>query len=172
MIVRIKGSKFDASNIFRDERVSILWRIAGGLSTVAICLVISGCGSGLARVSGQVTMDGEPLRGGSGNVRVTVQFQPANGVGSTAIGLADENGNYALATGSQAGIPPGDYLITCTAVELVQPKNASFAAGSRRITDPKYANANTSGLSFTVQPGKNQFDIPLTGPANTGRSGS
>ena len=32
----------------------------------------------------------------------SVRFQPANGVGPSAVGLADENGNYMLATGSQS----------------------------------------------------------------------
>ena len=36
--------------------------------------------------------------------------------------------------------------------------------GGRAITDPKYASAKTSGLKFTVQPGKNEFNIPLTSP--------
>jgi hypothetical protein len=134
--------------------------------------MLSGCGNGLAQVSGQVTLDGQPLRGGAGDIRVTVQFQPTSGVGSTAIGLADEDGNYSLATGSQDGIPPGEYLVTCTASELLPATAASSTRGSRRISDPKYANAKTSGLSFTVQPGKNTFDIPLTSPAKTARSGS
>lgn len=133
-----------------------------------LCSALSGCGNGLAQVSGQVMLDGQPVRGGAGGTRVTVQFQPANGVGSTAIGLADENGNYTLATGSQDGIPPGEYVVTCSASELIQ--KAGAAAGSRPISDPKYANAKTSGLKFTVQPGSNEFNIPLESPAKGPRS--
>jgi hypothetical protein len=147
-------------------------RIAAALTASAVCLLLSGCGNGLARVSGQVTLDGQPIRAGAGNVRVTVQFQPANGTGSTAIGLADENGNYSLATGSQDGIPPGDYLVTCTASELLPATAGSSTRGSRRISDPKYANAKTSGLQFTVQPGNNAFDIPLVSSAKSARTGS
>jgi hypothetical protein len=147
-------------------------RIAGALAVAAVCLFLGGCGNGLAQVSGQVTLDGQPIRAGAGDVRVTVQFQPVDGVGSTAIGLADENGIYSLATGSQDGIPPGDYLVTCTASELLPAAAGSSARGSRRISDPKYANAKTSGLSFSVQPGKNTFNIPLMSPAKSVRSGS
>ena len=139
-----------------------LLRCALSLSMfTAMCLSLSGCGNGLAKVSGQVTLDGQPLRGGNGNVRVTVQFQPASGVGSTAIGLADENGIYILGTGSKTGIPPGEYFVTCSAQELVPTKTAQNMNGVRQVTDAKYANAKTSGLKFTVEPGKNQFDIPL-----------
>jgi hypothetical protein len=136
-------------------------------NVLAICLFllvsagISGCGSGLAQVSGLVTLDGEPLRGGSGDTRVTVQFQPAGGNGSTAIGLADENGQYTLGTGAQTGIPTGEYLVSCSASRLVTAKDGKTPAGARRITDPKYANAKTSGMRFTVAPGNNVFDIAL-----------
>jgi hypothetical protein len=141
------------------------------LALSAVCLLFSGCGDGLAQVSGQVTLDGQPLRGGTGDVRVTVQFQPADGVGTTAIGLADEDGNYTLGTGSKDGIPPGEYLVTCTASELVR-TNPSAAPSSRRITDPKYANANTSGLSVSVAPGNNNFDIPLQSAGKATGSGT
>ena len=138
------------------------WQFARWLCTILIAAVVSGCGSGLAQISGVVTVDGQPLRGGAGDTRVTVQFQPAGGVGSSAIGLADENGVYSLGTGAKTGIPPGDYLVSCSASRLVPGQG-----GARRITDPKYANAKTSGLTCTVQPGRNEYDIALVSPAPT-----
>jgi hypothetical protein len=140
------------------------------LVAALFCAAIAGCGNGLAQVSGLVTVDDQPLHGGNGNVRVTVQFQPANGVGPTAMGLADENGKYTLSTGSQSGIKPGDYVVSCAAEELVTGK--SGVTGARQITDPKYASAKTSGLRFTVQAGKNELNIPLKSPPKTAqRSG-
>jgi hypothetical protein len=127
---------------------------------------LSGCGNGFARVSGQVTLDGQPLRAGS-DTRVTVKFQPAGGAGPSAVGLVDENGNYTLSTGSQAGLPPGEYLVVCSASQLVKTAGAKTAQGARRITDPKYDNPSTSGLRFTVQSGKNEFNIPLQSPRET-----
>lgn len=118
---------------------------------------LTGCGDGLARVSGQLTLDGEPLRAQPGKVRVSVRFQPESGVGPIAVGLADENGNYTLGTGSKTGILPGDYLVTCSASEVLT--NSKSLA--RELTDPKYGNPKTSGLRYTVQPGKNGFNIPL-----------
>ena len=159
---------------FRRERVWFaLWRLYAILSFTAICVALPGCGNGLAQVSGQVTVDGQPLRGGSGDVRVTVKFQPASGIGPTAIGIADENGNYSLGTGSQTGIPAGEYVVTCSASELVRQKDSQAVIGGRQITDQKYADGRTSGLKFTVQPGNNEFNIPLIStPKATSRPGT
>jgi hypothetical protein len=125
------------------------------LALTAICaalLAFGGCGNGLSQVTGLVTLDGQPLHGGKGDTRVTVQFQPIDGVGANAVGLADEEGKYKIATGSQTGIRPGDYYVTCAV--------STLKAGGP-VADPKYANAKTSGLKITVQSGKNEFNIPL-----------
>jgi hypothetical protein len=145
---------------------TIPWRIAAALAASAACLALSGCGNGLAQVSGQVTVDGQPLRS-SEDVRVVVQFQPVSAAGTTSVGLVDENGNYVLGTGSQTGIPPGEYYVCCSGTELIRAKGSRDVQGGRAIADPKYASAKTSGLKFTVQPGKNEFSIPLTSPPKT-----
>src|SRR5215212_5563085 len=88
---------------FALRRVFALAAIGAGL------LALGGCGNGLAQVTGLVTLDGQPLHGGKGDTRVTVQFQPVDGVGANAVGLAGEDGRYKIATGSQTGIRPGDY---------------------------------------------------------------
>jgi len=137
------------------------------LSLVAVAL--AGCGSNLSEVTGLVTLNGEPLRGGNG-VRGTVYFQPATGEGTTAVGLLDENGEYSLSSGSQAGVAPGEYLVACSATQLIRTKDGN-AAGGKRLTGAKYANALTSGLKFTVVPGKNQFDLELSaGPSTAGQN--
>jgi hypothetical protein len=127
---------------------------------------LNGCGNGLSHVSGQVTLDGQPLRGG-GDVRATVKFQPASGTGPAAMALVDGNGNYSLSTGSQVGVPPGDYVVACSASQLVKTSGTSAPQGAHRITDPKYDNPSTSGLKFTVQSGKNEFNIPLQSAPKT-----
>jgi hypothetical protein len=144
-----------------DKRVLVVWRAAGFLLLLAICLSLTGCGNGLAQVSGQVTVDGQPLRGGKGDVRVTIQFRPTDGIGAAAVGLADEYGHYMLATGSQAGIRPGDYFVSCSQSVLGKPKSPS------ETPDPKYANAGTSGLKFTVEPGKNEINLSLDSAKKT-----
>jgi hypothetical protein len=136
------------------NRTCASWRIAGVLTVCAACLAATGCSDGLGRVSGQVSLDGQPIRAGKDGARVTVQFFPANGVGPNGVGLADENGIYTIGMGSKFGVPPGDYIVTCYVSEPA-------AATSKRIADPKYGNAKTSDLRLSVQSGKNQFDIPL-----------
>src|SRR4051812_10483778 len=77
-------------------------------------LMLSGCGNGLSKVSGQVTIDGQPIDGSKGSAFVLVQFTPVNGKGANGTGLADENGRYSVVTGSQTGVSPGEYYVTCT----------------------------------------------------------
>ena len=138
-----------------------LWYLASACVVAATCAALGGCSNGLAQVSGQVTLDGQPVHGGKGDTRVTVQLQPADGVGATAVGLADESGNYTIATGSQAGIKPGEYYVSCSVSTL-------GVAGP--VADPKFANTKTSGLKLTVQPGKNEYNIPLQSPAKKSRA--
>jgi hypothetical protein len=142
---------------FDNRRRSSCRQIATLVSLLLIPAAFTGCGDGLARVSGQLTLDGQPLGAQPGKVRVSVRFQPESGVGPIAVGLADENGYYTLGTGSKTGILPGDYLVTCSASEVL----TNSKALARELTDPKYGNPKTSGLRYTVQPGKNEFNIPL-----------
>jgi hypothetical protein len=138
-----------------------LWPIVfGGMLCAATLGVSGGCGNSLASVAGKVTLDGEPIRGGE-DVRATVYFNPAGSGGVAAVGLVDENGEYRLATGSEAGVPPGEYKVTFTAAQLVR-NAAGGAPGGKRISPPRYAVADTSGLSFTVEPGSNTYDLVLS----------
>jgi hypothetical protein len=144
----------------RDQSTTRLRRVAGLLVVSLSFVALNGCGNGLAQVSGQVTLDGNPLRAGKDVARVTVQFLPADGQGANGVGLADENGVYRIGTGSQFGVRPGDYLVTC----FVSPLDRASPTA-----DPKFGNAKTSGLRFTVQPGKNEFSIPLQSAAKNVR---
>lgn len=134
------------------------------LGVVLTCALmqLTGCGNDLARVTGTITVDGEVLRAAP-DLKVTVLFQPNSG-GTPAVGIVDEDGQYQLSTGSQQGIVPGDYSITCTATQIIPSKTPGGTPGGRRITDPKYAAAKSSGLRFTVLDGDNQFDIALESP--------
>ncbi len=137
----------------------ILPRGVGLLFLFAVVAATTGCGNGLPQVAGQVTLDGQPVKGGKEGARVLIQFLPANGVGPNGVGLADENGNYNVGTGSKFGVPPGDYLVTCSVSES---SKASAAAANHNVADPKFGDAKTSGLRCTVASGRNRFDIPLT----------
>lgn len=125
--------------------------------------LLTGCGSSLSQVSGVVTLDGEPLRG-SEQIQGTVFFQPASGDGTSAAGLVDEQGNYFISSGSQEGVVPGEYVVTISATEIVPSKAPGGTPTGKRISDPKYASAKTSGLRFTVLEGSNEFDISIESP--------
>jgi len=153
-------SQCDPTNHFAEMTMSsitsprslIIHRVLALVAMAVVSVALPGCGNGLAQVTGQVTLDGQPIHGGKGDTRVTVQFLPVDGVGVNGVALADEEGYYRMATGSQGGVKPGDYYVTCS-VSTLKPGSISV--------DPKYANARTSGLKFTVQPGKSEFNIPL-----------
>jgi hypothetical protein len=133
------------------------------------CVLLTGCGNGLSQVTGTVTLDGQPLTAGENGARVTVQFFPASGVGPNGVGVVDESGYYKIGTGSQFGVPAGEYNVTCSVGFNLPPGSTAKPRGA----DPKFSNAKTSGLRFTVEPGKNQFDIPLTSAAKSpGRTGT
>lgn len=135
------------------------WRLVPCAVSVLIAFSLSGCGSDLSQVSGVVTLDGQPLRGGD-DIRATVTFQPTSNAGTTAVGLLNENGQYRLSTGSEEGVLPGEYYVTCSATQLVRGRDGR-SVGGRRITPRNYASTKTSGFKFTVVPGDNEYDLAL-----------
>jgi hypothetical protein len=115
-----------------------------------------------ASVEGRVNFQGKPLAG------ATVGFHPAKG--KAVVARTDEQGRY-----SAAVVPAGELRVT---VAVVQPKPAvpPKDAKPRKDTDKppekpipprfiaipkKYGDPNTSGLTVTLQKGKNVFDIEL-----------
>ena len=131
------------------------------LTAITLCLLTSGCGNGLSSVSGVVTVDGEPFQVGE-NVKATVYFQSASGGGAGGVGILNENGEYTLSTGSQNGIEPGNYLVTFSATEIVPSRSKGGTPTGKRVSNPKYASAKTSGLSFEVKRGSNEYNIELS----------
>jgi len=121
--------------------------------------LLMGCGSGLADVSGTVTYDGKPLAGG-GDVRGTVTFARADGLGTPAVGILDENGRYELSTGAEKGAVPGAYMVAISATRVIIPEGGGTPSG-RPITPRHYASAKASRLSAEVESGSNTFDFAL-----------
>jgi len=133
----------------------------------ALLATISGCGNSLSKVSGQVTMAGEPIAGGDG-VRATVYFYPEGGIGTPAIGILDSDGRYEIATGSQTGMEPGAYVVTISATQIIPSKGGGAPSG-RRITAPKYGDPKQSGFRVEVGKGSNEFDFDLEPPVKQRR---
>ena len=123
----------------------------------ALALVLAGCGGGHpATVGGTVMLDGKPLT--TGNVTF---FSPATGI--TAYGSIQPNGRYTLQTGSDHGLPVGEYTVTVVATEPVStptdPRESPVPP--KLITPPKYNDPALSGLKFTIKTGSNGIDLSL-----------
>jgi hypothetical protein len=85
-----------------------------GAALLVSLIALAGCGDGMARVKGQVTLNGNPVEGGKNGAYVIVQFHPANGTGPTGAAVLDESGRYTMGTGSHYGVVPGEYVVACT----------------------------------------------------------
>jgi hypothetical protein len=137
-------------------------RTKAGLA-LALCATLavvgSGCGGAYdASVSGEVTLDGNPVPRG------TVTFSPTQG-GPTAYGQIEEDGDYYVQTGTESGLPVGEYQVTVVAEE--PPAVTRTAAGGpppsgKSITPEWYRLKDSSGLKYTVESGSNRIDLKLS----------
>ena len=120
---------------------------------IALLLPLAGCGgrSDLpprAKVSGVVTLDGQPLTIG------LVQFSPdqsKDNKGPVAVGQIDSTGHYQLTTDRQGGDGAvlGFHKIRVEARE--QPKNEMDTLPAS-LVPRKYLHPDTSGLTAEVKP--------------------
>jgi Carboxypeptidase regulatory-like domain len=124
------------------------------LATGVIAAAIIGCsGDGRSSVAGKVTgADGAPIVGATIIAR-------SGETGASASGETGSDGSYELG-GSKPGdgVPPGNYAVRVVG----QRKSMQDDAGSAAKVPARYSSQDTSGLSFTVEPGEaKQFDIKL-----------
>jgi hypothetical protein len=121
-------------------------------------VAVVGCGGTYdATVSGMVTLDGNVVPRG------TVAYQPVAG-GPAAYGPIAEDGSYTIRTGSEQGLPSGEYAVTVTANEppaVQQTASGGPPPPGKPITPPWYRSKDMSGLRFTVESGANEFNLEL-----------
>jgi hypothetical protein len=141
----------------------VLW-----LATAVLLTAVIGCNSKekLYRVTGQVTIDGQPAPTG-----VRVNFEPTDAGGQVASGLVDEAGNYTLYTGSEGreGAVPGSYKVYLApsydtdAYMEGPPGRPSGIPGvpSAGPIPEEYLAAGTSPLTVEVGQSANQIDITI-----------
>ena len=119
---------------------------------VAVCCV-AGCGGGdLGRVSGTVTLDGQPL------ADALVSFYPEDG--RPSMGTTDADGNYDLSfTPTEAGAMIGNHIVRITVAQV----EGEGEEGGRLPKETIPAKYNSkSELKAEVKPGKNRnvnFDL-------------
>jgi len=146
--------------VMRFNSVGILrgYRSAGAIGSI-VALCICGCGGAYdASVSGIVTLDGNAVPRG------TVTYSPLQ-PGPPAYGEIAEDGSYSVRTGTEDGLPQGEYQVTVTAEE--PPANARTAAGGpppsgKAITPVWYRLKDSSGLKYMVESGSNTIDLKLS----------
>lgn len=123
--------------------------------TFVLIASIAGCGSGRPKVvpvSGQVLMNGKPLTGSSGFVRV----QPADGRAATG-DINKEDGTFTLTTFEPGdGCMPGTHPAAVIVNVSVGPKVIS-------LIPEKYSDAKTSGLQVAIDKKTDSLKIELTG---------
>jgi hypothetical protein len=139
------------------NRLSIsAWiRRAMALSVLATVLV-AGCGAPTGDISGLVTYNGEPLPSG------VVSFVAEQGRNRDKVKLAGitSDGKYEIQR-----CLCGEVRIGVQTPPAIKGRFAGAGIPTIEIP-PQYADPDTSGLTYTVQPGPQSFDIKLTGKAN------
>jgi hypothetical protein len=147
--------------------------------TLLVILIATGCSgdSRVSKVSGTVTLDGEPIG------KAAVAFVPVDG-GRPAFGITDADGEYELTTfASGDGALIGSHVVTITPADDEPEVSAqdisdgeddslnSVVAEFKPKKRPKrrsripelYSDQDTSGLAFDVQQGKeNIADFSLS----------
>lgn len=132
--------------------------LAVAVLAVLLTGLLTGCGGGgLAPVKGQlVTPDGKPAKELAG-CTVVFEGKTADGRATGATGEVDDEGRFELTTTKAGdGAPVGSNRVS------INPR----WRGSSERADPlpaldKYLNAETSGLTVDVKPGRND-DVKLT----------
>jgi hypothetical protein len=114
-----------------------------------IAIFLAGCG-GAGTVTGEVTLDGTPLKEG------LITFHPAD-PGPTAYGQV-KAGEFNLSTGQKASVPPGKYKVTVSASTIPEMGTKQEA---KLLTPAKYAKPDTSGLEAEVKSGSNRFKFEM-----------
>jgi hypothetical protein len=127
--------------------------VAGVGVCLMVCLFLVGCGSSrtLGRVGGQVSLDGKPC----GGMMVVFACPEQRAFITAEVG---NDGRYAVQMAEGHGLPLGTYEVT---IRAAPPKSWDRPPAMIPIPN-RYRDPKTSGLSFTVVEGENQFDIPMT----------
>lgn len=111
-------------------------------------------------------MDGQPVEGAP-DLYATVSFFNQSGGGAPATGIVGPGGKYSLLTGTQATLPPGDYLISILVRKIHPPKTGGGMPISEQLSAEKYADPRQSGLQATVTPGSNALDFDVQSAPNS-----
>lgn len=139
-------------------------RILLGFALLAVFLALPGCGSRRSVVTGKVSYeDGTPVEAGSVIGEATV-----DGKLVAAQGTIKKDGSFTWGGDREGdGALPGTYKV------IVVPESLSeyqLAQGQNPAVDGKYTRYETSGLSFEVKEGRNEFNITVSRPKDKAKA--
>ena len=124
-------------------------------------LLVSGCGRApddIGRVSGKVTLDGQPLP------NATVIFSPTT-AGNQSVAITDANGEYSLLHSAKTrGAEPGEHRVTISTFSKGDPDgDPPVSKTAERVP---YRYNLRSELTASVERGNNavHFDLDSHGP--------
>lgn len=127
-----------------------------------VALSAVGCGSGTSGVSGKVTMNGQPVTGGS------LTFSPIStggtDAGKPAAGNVQSDGSYVLGTDSEKdGAAAGRYKVLYSAPAAKYPDGVEPQPGMQPTYSP-FQNMIPKTAEVEVKSGSNTIDIELVPP--------
>ncbi len=131
---------------------------------LVVSLALAGCGGAAKEtgsISGTVTFNQQPVMEG------TVVFNPTGNAGYVASAEIQSDGTYQVVT-QDGGLIPGEYVavVQPTVVRLPDTETSPGAEEFKKADNipAKYRSSKTSGLTLTVTPGKQVFDIQMQTP--------
>ena len=129
-----------------------------GVVVVALVVALPGCGSGRATVTGTVRYDdGTPVEAGS-----VIGEATADGKLVAVQGTIKKDGSFSWGGDREGdGALPGKYKVIVVPVSLSE---YQLSQGETPAVDGKYTRYESSGLSFEVKEGRNEFNITVTRP--------
>lgn len=118
-----------------------------------LCSCLAGCGDdNFGRVTGVVTLDGEPLEG------ATVEFQPEEG--SPSYGETDEEGRYELMfSPDKEGAVVGKHVVRISTYKIVMKDDEKIELPEK--IPAKYNSESTE--TREVQPGSQEINFDFEG---------
>jgi hypothetical protein len=145
-------------SIARAAAVRVLTGSIMGSLLVAMGCGDSGTPANVGRVSGRVTLEGQPLAG------ALVTFAPVKQGGSTSLAKTDSAGKYTLGYASGvSGAEIGENRVSVSTYDEGNPDSDPPRSAVPEKVPTKY-NSKTE-LKVEVKAGSNTFDFPLdSGP--------
>ncbi len=137
------------------KRIPLRYKVTPFLLTAVL---LFGCNSGedACPVFGKVTFQGKPVAQGM------VRFCNSAG-GFDVFGILQPDGTYAIQTAKGNGLPAGVYVVAVVPPRVEVPLGAMTPPVRPKCLDipERYRDLATSGLTLTVGPGTNRFDIDM-----------